>query len=132
MFTACNCRNGGDCNPANGECTCPLGITGPQCDQCKLERHVLSPNGMECESKPIKLPKILSSVYAIYCILIPGCDSCTHDLLNDIEPLTEAVKNSKIKLSNVSAGVAAAKQLESLRQEGDEVTVSYIICINLY
>ncbi|XP_039265221.2 laminin subunit alpha-5-like isoform X2 [Styela clava] len=95
----CNCRNNGDCNPVNGECKCPPGITGPQCDQCKLERHILPPGGLQCES----------------------CDTCTHDLLDTIEPMTEKVASASLKLSKVSVGVAAAKRLEDFADRSEDV-----------
>lgn len=46
----CNCR-GGRCDPRTGECRCPDGMTGKQCDSClqkysvPIEHH----HEMHCE-----------------------------------------------------------------------------------
>lgn len=47
----CECR-GGSCDPRTGECTCPSGLTGKQCDVCLREHEILVANGpdsMKCE-----------------------------------------------------------------------------------
>lgn len=47
----CECR-GGSCDPRTGECTCPNGLTGKQCDVCLRQHEILVANGpdsMKCE-----------------------------------------------------------------------------------
>uniref|UniRef100_H2YNW3 EGF-like domain-containing protein n=1 Tax=Ciona savignyi TaxID=51511 RepID=H2YNW3_CIOSA len=89
----CNCRNNGPCNRMNGQCECPPGITGVQCDQCELARHILPPGARECER----------------------CGTCTDDLLDEIEPMTDEVRTAFLQLANISVGVHAYRRLQDVQ-----------------
>nr|ABY40628.1 alpha 3,4,5-laminin [Ciona savignyi] len=89
----CNCRNNGPCNRMNGQCECPPGISGVQCDQCELARHILPPGARECER----------------------CSTCTDDLLDEIEPMTDEVRSAFLQLANISVGVHAYRRLQDVQ-----------------
>lgn len=52
VVSECECR-GGQCDPRSGECRCPDGMTGKQCDVCsqKYSVAVEDRHSMHCESE---------------------------------------------------------------------------------
>jgi len=54
---------------------------------------------------------------------VAGCDTCTDDLLDEVEPLTYYVRDAVVKLNNVSVGIHAANRLQRLQKNVSELLV---------
>ncbi|XP_035771041.1 laminin subunit alpha-5 [Neolamprologus brichardi] len=89
----CDCR-GGHCDPRTGECRCPDGMTGRQCDGC-LQRY-----SVPTEDR-----------HGVHCEL---CDSCVVVLLEDLEKLDNDFLSASARLRSLNASSVARAQLQSL------------------
>uniref|UniRef100_A0A8C9UHG8 Laminin subunit alpha-5 n=1 Tax=Serinus canaria TaxID=9135 RepID=A0A8C9UHG8_SERCA len=92
--TKCECR-GGSCDPRTGECTCPSGLTGKQCDVCLRQHEILVANGpdsMKCEV----------------------CDSCVLLLLEDLQSIEMSFPSIRGQLVTLNASSIAWARLHGL------------------
>ncbi|KAF2978342.1 hypothetical protein EK904_004374 [Melospiza melodia maxima] len=90
----CECR-GGSCDPRTGECTCPSGLTGKQCDVCLRQHEVLVANGPD----------------SIKCEV---CDSCVLLLLEDLQSIKMSFPSIRGQLVTLNASSIAWARLHGL------------------
>uniref|UniRef100_A0A8C9UHH5 Laminin subunit alpha 5 n=1 Tax=Serinus canaria TaxID=9135 RepID=A0A8C9UHH5_SERCA len=100
----CECR-GGSCDPRTGECTCPSGLTGKQCDVCLRQHEILVANGpdsMKCEV----------------------CDSCVLLLLEDLQSIEMSFPSIRGQLVTLNASSIAWARLHGLNSTILAIAVS--------
>uniref|UniRef100_A0AAQ6AFP7 Laminin subunit alpha 5 n=1 Tax=Amphiprion ocellaris TaxID=80972 RepID=A0AAQ6AFP7_AMPOC len=109
---SCDCR-GGRCDPRTGECRCPDGMTGKQCDTCSQRysvpmenQHLLCRNKLKC---------------VCVCFLNAACDSCVIVLLEDLDKMNDDFRSVAGQLSSLNASSMAWAQLNNLNKNRADI-----------